>query len=380
VHNDGDGTTEGWFRAPDGGFVTTEPVGSEDWMPLNDYPAAKPRYDFSDTVTAGRTVIANGVLVSVRHHPASHLFPGGSVTWNWHSPAPIASYLVEDSVGKFRLTARNVGGIRFYQAQATSISAAQQKKNKAIMDMQPDITRFESQFSGPYPFTSDGVVVDTPVTGFEEEMQTMIAFPGGKVDTGILYHENMHQWWGDNVSEANYRYTFFKEGMATLAEFLFQARQAEDAAGGPSSPSGRAAFQASLVQQFNKIYGSGGGFWTAAPSDPTPFGLFSGSATYDRPGAAYIALRQILGHGNFTRALREIQRRYGGGSISERQLEAVFHRWLPVRSAACQARLSTFFTQWFDTAYPSGGGKNRPMITGPGLAGPGFYNAHRACA
>ena len=27
VHNDGDGTTEGWFRAPDGGFVTTEPVG-----------------------------------------------------------------------------------------------------------------------------------------------------------------------------------------------------------------------------------------------------------------------------------------------------------------------------------------------------------------
>src|SRR5262249_34564517 len=32
VHNDGDGTTEGWFRATDGGFVTTEPVGSEDWM------------------------------------------------------------------------------------------------------------------------------------------------------------------------------------------------------------------------------------------------------------------------------------------------------------------------------------------------------------
>src|SRR5579859_4838590 len=54
VHNDGDGTTEGWFRAPDGGFVTTEPVGSEDWMPLNDYPAAKPTYGFSDTVNAGR--------------------------------------------------------------------------------------------------------------------------------------------------------------------------------------------------------------------------------------------------------------------------------------------------------------------------------------
>ena len=55
MHNDGDGTTEGWFRASDGGFVTTEPVGSEDWMPLNDYPTAKPTYDFYDTVDAGKT-------------------------------------------------------------------------------------------------------------------------------------------------------------------------------------------------------------------------------------------------------------------------------------------------------------------------------------
>ena len=39
VHNDGDGTTEGWFRAAGGSFVTTEPVGTEDWMPLNDYPS-----------------------------------------------------------------------------------------------------------------------------------------------------------------------------------------------------------------------------------------------------------------------------------------------------------------------------------------------------
>ena len=36
-------------------------------------------------------------------------------------------------------------------------------------------------------------------------------------------------------------------------------------------------------------------------------------------------------------------------------------------------RLSEFFRQWFDTAYPPGGGANRPGITGPGLAGPGFY-------
>jgi hypothetical protein len=380
VHQDGDGTTEGWFRAPDGGFVTTEPVGSEDWMPLNDYPTAKPAYDFSDTVTAGKTVIANGELVSVQRHGASKQFPGGSVTWNWHAGMPIASYLVENSVGNFSLTSRVVNGIRFYQAQDTAISAKQQKKNLAIMNLQPDITAFESQFNGAFPFRSDGIVIGTPDASFEEEMEGMITFAGGEIDTDTLYHENMHQWWGDNVSEAGYRYTFYKEGMATLGEFLYQARLAENAAGGPSTAKGRAAFQASLVKQFNSTYASGKDFWTDAPSNPTPYTLFDGSSTYDRPGITYIALRQILGPARFDGALRALQRRYGGGHISEAQLEAGFRQWLPVHSSACEQRLSQFFTQWFDTAYPSGGGANRPMITGPGLAGPGFYSAPGTCA
>jgi hypothetical protein len=372
LHNDGDGTTEGWFRAPDGGFVTTEPVGSEDWMPLNDYPSAKPTYDFANTVTAGRTVIANGMLVSVRQHAPDAEFPGGSVTWRWHSAAPIASYLVEDSVGTYTLSAHTAGGIRFYEAQDASISPAQQQKNLAIVRMQRDITRFESRFTGPYPFASDGVVIGTPPASFEEEMQTMIAFAGGQIDTDTLYHENMHQWWGDHVSESGYRMTFFKEGMATYAEFLYAARQAQDAAGGPSTAAGRAAFQKSLFHTFSQIYASGGSFWTVAPSNPEPYGLFSGASTYARPGAAYVALRQIFGHASFIRALEQIQRTYGNGSISEPQLENAFGRWLPVQTHACHARLSRFFTEWFDTEYPAGGGMNRPAITGPGLAGQGF--------
>jgi hypothetical protein len=381
VHNDGDGTTEGWFRAPDGGFVTTEPVGSEGWMPLNDYPEAKPTYDFSDTVSAGKTVLANGILVSTKRNPVSGEFPGGSVTWNWHSPAPVASYLVEDSVGSYHLTERAAdNGTKYYEAQDSAIPAAQRKTNLAIMNMQQNITEFESQFSGSFPFTSDGVVVGTPSVSFDEEMQTMITFEGGTINTDVLYHENMHQWWGDNVSEGGYTMTFYKEGMATVAEELYKARQAEDKAGGPYSPKGQAAFQASLVKQFNHIYASPRLDWTVAPSDPEPAGLFSGSSTYARPSAAYLALRQILGPGNFTQALEQVQRTYGGSFITEPEWEAAFSQWLPVQTSACRARLSQFFTQWFDTAYPAGGGSNRPQITGPGLNGPNFYNARGGCS
>ncbi len=90
VYNDGDGTTEGWFRsntpaAPnDGAFVTTEPVGTMAWMPLNNHPSAKPTVDVYDTVNAGKTAISAGELVSTnpQANPPDANFPGGSVTWH----------------------------------------------------------------------------------------------------------------------------------------------------------------------------------------------------------------------------------------------------------------------------------------------------------
>ena len=197
------------------------------------------------------------------------------------------------------------------------------------MDQQQDITDFESQFNGPFPFDTDGVVVGTPSASFEEEMQTMITFAGGRIGLSTFYHENMHQWWGDNVTEGGYAMTFFKEGMAQLAQYMLTARNAETAAGGPDTAAGRPRSRPASIAQFNTNYARAGSFWSAAPSNPTPFGLFSNSATYQRPATAYIALWQILGTDRFTKVLQAIQRTYGGGSITEPQLEAA----LPERAA-----------------------------------------------
>jgi aminopeptidase N len=324
----------------DGSFVTTEPVGTEDWMPRNDHPSAKPSYDFYDTVTAGRTAIANGELVSTQDNPRDAGFPGGSTTWHWHSPEPIASCIVENSVAAFDLSERIAdNGIQFYEAQGSSLDPARKAANLAIMDQQEDITNFQSLFNGAFPFTTDGVIVGIPDASFEEEMQTKITFNGGQIGLQTFNHENMHQWWGDDVAEANYNLMFFKEGMATLGEYLFAAHNAETAAGGPTSPAGQAAFQASLVNRFNTNYANTGSLWTAAPSDPTPATPFNNGPTYRRPGTAYIALRQILGSGPFTRVLQQTQRDFGGSSITEAQLEAEFHRGMPNQSAECSARL-----------------------------------------
>jgi hypothetical protein len=370
VHKDANGEVEGWFRAPDGSLVATEPIGGRAWMPLNDYPNAKPTYTFHETVEAGKVAVANGVLTGVAHNPPEADFPAGSLTWNWDSAAPIASYLVQSSVGDYRLSARiGGGGITYYQAQNEAIPPSQQARNTAIMNKQEEITAYESRFSGPFPFVSDGSLVGTPTVSFDEEMQSMISFNAGIVELPLLWHENMHQWWGDNVSEASYEMTFFKEGLADWIEtYVFPARAKHGS-----------DFEAALIKKFNRTYVSKGSFWTIAPSHPYAYSLFDYPTTYARPSAAYQALHQILGEGAFTAALQELQRDYGGSSITEPQLEAAFQQALGNQSSVCHARLAQFFSEWFDTAYAPGGGAQRPQITGPGLDGTEFYGASSGC-
>src|SRR3982751_5051497 len=271
-------------------------------MPLNNHPTSKPTYDFYDTVPLGKTAIGNGELVSQLTNLPDASFPAGSTTWHWHSPEGISSYLVENSIGSYDLSSRlAASGIQYYEAQDAGIAKNRAAANKAIMDLQEDILNFQTAFNGPYPFTTDGVIVGIPNAGFEEEMQTKITFANETIDVQTLHHENMHQWWGDNVSEANYNLTFFKEGLATLGEFLFIAGNAQ-ASGG--------SFEQSLVDTFNQLYAGTDLMWTGAPSDPRPYTLFSGSKTYNRPGIAYIALRRILGPANFNAALQQIQAAY----------------------------------------------------------------------
>jgi hypothetical protein len=396
IYTDGGGEGDGWFRsnspAGDGAFVTTEPVGTEGWMPLNNHPSAKPTYDFTETVTKGRTAVANGELVKPSENELAEenepdaQFPDGSTTWRWHSPEPIANYLVENSIGAYDLSERKgPEGTTYYEAQGSSIPRDKKELNQAVMDQQEDITHFQERFNGPFPFTTDGVVVAVPQASFEEEMQGKITFNGSEIGLNTFNHENMHQWWGDNVSESNFNETFFKEGMARLSEYLLAARTAATAAGGLDTPAGEAAFDASLVAQFHTNYIKTGTMWTRAPSNPTPVTLFSTATTYDRPATAYIALRQILGKANFAGALQQIQQDFRGGSIEEPQLEAEFRQAMPNQSPACRSRLSMFFGEWFDTEFPAAGGSSaiRPQLTGPGLdpsaSGTTFYNADGTC-
>ncbi|HEX6665321.1 MAG TPA: M1 family aminopeptidase [Solirubrobacterales bacterium] len=404
VFTDGDGSVEGWFRSqtPDGidNIVVTEPVGGLAWMPLNNHPTAKPTYDFTEKVTAGMTAIANGELVSQTANPAEADFPEGSTTWVWHSPEPIASYLVASSIVNFEQTTRlGDDGTVYTVAETPLATAANAATNKAVIATHEEVSALQERFNGPYPFTTNGIVVGINRT-FAEEMQTKIAINNGRVRAGTFLHENYHQWWGDNVSESGFNETFFKEGMAEFGGgILLSAREAANTAGGLDTPAGRDAFDQAFRDAFTEIYNRDERSeeeleaefeapirWENAPSDPSPATLFEDGSTYERTAASYIALREILGHDNFSNALKQIQHDFAGGNITEEQAEDVFHGWMPNQSAACDARLDQFFAEWWDTKFALRDGtptRDRPQLTGPNLrpgeTGLTFYNADGSC-
>ena len=98
-------------------------------------------------------MLANGVLTGVTHHRPDPDFPTGSATWHWHAPFPVARYLALSIVGDYSCAATSepmVAGT--CQAQDRHIPAGLQAANALVMNRHEEITAFEEQLTGPYPF------------------------------------------------------------------------------------------------------------------------------------------------------------------------------------------------------------------------------------
>ena len=184
----------------------------------------------------------------------------------------------------------------------------------------------------------------------------MITFAGGEIDLDTLNHENMHQWWGDNVSEAQLQPDLLQGGHGHARRVPVRRphrRRPRRAARAP--PAGHAAFQRSLVKQFNANYAQQRAVLDRRPVRPDA-GRACSPGPRPTPGRARPTSRCARSSATRTspgRCMRS-SATTAAARITEPQLEAGFHRWLPNPQRGLQQRLDQFFTQWFDTAYPRG--------------------------
>jgi aminopeptidase N len=317
--------SSGFVHTGDGAVVAGQPEGAATWFPCDDHPRDAASVTVTATVPAGLTAVSNGVLAGQRTSD-------GWTSWRWEAAEPMAPYLVTLDVGDVELSAREVDGIRYWDAIDPGLGRDRVDVARAALDRQPEMIALLAEWFGRYPFGAAGGIVDQG-PDFDQALETQtrpVYGPGDFTDRQdaetVVVHELAHQWTGDLVRLARWQDIWLNEGFATYAEWLWGEHE------------GRATVGERAAQVADD---PGSGVWDGVPGDPGPRteDLF-GDAVYDRGALTLQALRVQVGDPAFRDIVRTWTSRYAGRAVttadfvalaeevSGQQLDGLFDTWL----------------------------------------------------
>ncbi|MEX2581733.1 MAG: M1 family metallopeptidase [Gemmatimonadota bacterium] len=236
-------------QAPwDGGFVwartdTGEPwiatavqgEGPDVWWPAKDHVSDKP-----DSVALHITVPEPLVVATNGRPQRVDTNADGTLTYHSFVSTPVSAYNIALNIAPYELLEaelRSVAGESFpvtFYALPDDVDRA-----RVLMSEILDHLRFYEELLGPYPFRADGYkVAQTPHLGMEH--QTVIAY-GADFDPGAMtggrdwgfdalhHHELAHEWWGNLVTNADWKDMWLHEGFGTYMQALYAERLGGDA-------------------------------------------------------------------------------------------------------------------------------------------------------
>jgi aminopeptidase N len=185
------------------------------------------------------------------------------------------------------------------------------------------------RFFGPYPFENYVVVVTGDELDDPIEAQGMSIFGANHVDgrrthERLVVHELAHQWFGNSLTVADWRYIWLNEGFATYAEWLWS-----EVTGGQSADQHAAQWHAKL----------GGRVSDLLVGSPGVARMFD-ERVYRRGALTLHALRRRVGDVVFFELLRTWTTQHRHGTVTTEQftalaerlsgqrLDDLFHAWL----------------------------------------------------
>ncbi len=339
----------GWDELTDGALVASQPVGAPSWFPCNDHPSDKAGYRITVTTGSLYQVAVTGDLID-RSVSAS------TTRWVYERPEPTATYLMSVQIGRYddlELTGRGwfphtgVGARRlslgFGRASGQVESVLETVPQRAAVP--PRLRRaFDRDFGrqgrmmevlqrlfGPYPFGEYVVVVTDDDLDDPIEAQGMSIFGANHVDGRRTYerlvvHELAHQWFGNSLTVADWRYIWLNEGFATYTEWLWS-----EESGGQSAQSWARTWHARMKAKPADL----------RVGDPGVARMFD-ERVYKRGALTLHALRGEIGDPAFFALVKAWASEHRHGLVTTEGFIAMAERY-------AGRSLGAFFTTWLDT-------------------------------
>ena len=219
-----------WSKTPDGRtwFATTaEGYGCDLFWPCLDFPTGEPGVvTIHITVPKGLRAPSNGHLLGV------DTLPDGRTRWNWRVKHPntyaialnVGSY--EEIGGSYKSRFGNTIPMYYWYLPGEKAQAEQ-----LFAEFAPTLDFFETMI-GPYPFGDEKVgVVETPHMGMEHQTINAYGNHYAKSADGfdwLFQHEFAHEWFGNQLTAANWDDYWLHEGYGTYMQPLYgQWREGE---------------------------------------------------------------------------------------------------------------------------------------------------------
>ncbi|MEQ8764670.1 MAG: M1 family metallopeptidase [Planctomycetota bacterium] len=201
--------------------VSCQLDGADLWWPCKDHPGDEPEtMKLQVTIPEPLVCASNGRLVEV-----SDALEDGWHTYRWQIDNPINNYCVSLNIAPYEVIEadyRSIAGetmpVIFWV-----LPEAKAKAQKLMPQILKEL-RFFEETVGPYPFRSEKYgIAHTPYLGMEH--QTIISY-GADFELNssgfdwLHLHELAHEWWGNLVTNADYKDFWIHEGLGTYMEVL----------------------------------------------------------------------------------------------------------------------------------------------------------------
>lgn len=307
--------SETGFTVTDDGEVWTmqEPWGAHTWYAVNDHPSDKALYDFTLSVPAPWTGVANGDLVGSTE-------ADGVTTTRWHLAEPAASYLTTLAFGDYVVQEhegpRGVPVRVFVPRDRPELGEGPATAPAAM--------EWLEQYLGRYPFDTFGIVVVDSESGMETQTMVTLGDTAYSLSEAVVVHELAHHWYGNQVTPSDWRDVWMNEGMAMYLQGMWEAEQAG----------------ISVDEQMDRWAGfeDDERRFAGPPGDYHPDNWGSGNIYYG-PALMWHELRRRLGDERFFDVVSAWPRRQDNRSVSREELYRFFER-------RTGEELRGFFDRW----------------------------------